>query len=167
MSQKFIKKVVVVPNLWCCGNTVPQPLYLCLFQHYLCQDGSRGWPVDMVGRELPVRGDQQTRNGQESLPAHSEYLSLHSTIRQILSNFRHLCWKNFQHWWVQDCSKGWPGDVVSYEQPVKGDPQTWSGQESLFTPSKVPKNLKFPKNRHRSDPGGLLGRKIRMFLGLI
>ena len=40
------------------------------------------------------------------------------------------------HQSVQDDSKGWPGDVVSREQPAKGDPQTNFGQECNPSPSR-------------------------------
>ena len=103
VKSSQVHQEVVVPNLWCCENTAPQDLQQCVFQHRPFQDGSKGWPVDMAGWELPVKGGPLTRNGQESLPA----------------------------------------------------------------PSRCSRKLKFPKNRHRPDPGGLLGREIRMFLGLI
>ena len=41
-----------------------------------------------------------------------------------------------QHWSDQDSSKGWPGDVVSREQPAKGDPETNFGQECNPSPSR-------------------------------
>ena len=50
-----------------------------------------------------------------------------------------ICFQPVQvslHQSVQDDSKGWPGDVVSREQPAKGDPQTNFGQECNPSPSR-------------------------------
>ena len=48
-----------------------------------------------------------------------------------------ICFQPVQvslHQSVQDDSKGWPGDVVSREQPAKGDPHTNFGQECIPSP---------------------------------
>ena len=61
------------------------------------------------------------------------------TNMRLTCTLHKICFPPVQvslHQSVQDDSKGWPGDVVSREQPVKGDPHTNFGQECNPSPSR-------------------------------